>query len=43
MLAGIIFDPLDGGITKDYCNLSYLFTTGGMAALVTAFLLMLEL
>ena len=43
MLVGIIFDPLDGGITKDYCNLSYLFTTGGMAALVTAFLLMLEL
>ena len=43
MLAGIIFDPLDGGITKDYCNLSYLFTTGGMAGLVTAFLLMLEL
>ena len=43
MLVGIIFDPLDGGITKDYCNLSYLFTTGGMATLVTAFLLMLEL
>lgn len=43
MLAGIAFDPVDGGITKDYCNLSYLFTTGGMAALVTAFLLMLEL
>ena len=42
MLVGIIFDPLDGGITKDYCNLSYLFTTGGMATLVTAFLLMLE-
>ena len=43
MLAGIAFDPVDGGITKDYCNLSYLFTTGGMAALVTAFLLMLEI
>lgn len=42
MLAGIALDPVDGGITKDYCNLSYLFTTGGMAALVTAFLLMLE-
>lgn len=42
MLVGIAFDPLDGGITKDYCNLSYLFTTGGMAVLVTAFLLMLE-
>lgn len=43
MLAGIALDPADGGITKDYCNLSYLFTTGGMAALVTAFFLMLEL
>jgi len=42
MLAGIAFDPVDGGITKDYCNLSYVLTTGGMAALVTAFLLMLE-
>ncbi len=42
MLTGIIFDPIDGGITKDHCNLSYLFTTSGMAALVTAFLLMLE-
>ena len=42
LLAGIAFDPIDGGITKDYCNLSYLFTTCGMAALVTAFLLMLE-
>lgn len=43
MLAGIIFDPIDGGITKDYCNLSYVLTTGGMAALVTSFLLMLEI
>lgn len=43
MLAGIGFDPIDGGITKDYCNLSYLFTTGGMAALLTSFLLVLEL
>lgn len=43
MLIGIAFDPIDGGITKDYCNLSYLFTTGGMAALVTSFLLMLEM
>ena len=42
LLTGIIFDPLDGGITKDYCNLSYVFTTGGMAALTTSFLLMLE-
>ena len=42
MLIGIALDPVDGGITKDYCNLSYVFTTGGMAAIVTAVLLMLE-
>lgn len=42
MLLGIIFDPIDGGITKDYCNLSYLFTTSGMTALTGAFLLALE-
>ncbi|MBQ8838767.1 MAG: DUF5009 domain-containing protein [Bacteroidales bacterium] len=42
MLIGIVFDPIDGGITKDHCNLSYLLTTGGMAAIVTGFLLMLE-
>ncbi len=42
MLVGIIFDPIDGGIAKDYCNLSYLFTTCGIASLLTAFILMLE-
>lgn len=42
-LAGIIFDPLDGGITKDYCNLSYLFTTAGMGVLVVSALLGREL
>ncbi len=42
LISGIIFDPIDGGITKDYCNLSYLFTTCGMATLLTAFLFMLE-
>lgn len=42
MLIGIIFDPIDGGITKDYCNLSYLFTTSGMTALTGTFLLALE-
>ncbi len=42
-LAGIIFDPLDGGITKDYCNLSYLFTTAGMGLLVVSALLGREL
>ena len=43
MILGIALDPVDGGITKDYCNLSYVFTTGGMAALVTAVLLLLEM
>ena len=42
MLIGIAFDPIDGGITKDHCNLSYLFTTSGMAALTTGWMLMLE-
>lgn len=42
LLAGIAFDPIDGGITKDHCNISYLLTTSGMAALTTSFLLMLE-
>lgn len=42
MLIGIALDPIDGGITKDHCNLSYLFTTSGMAALTAAFFLMLE-
>jgi uncharacterized membrane protein HdeD (DUF308 family) len=42
MLIGIAFDPVDGGITKDHCNLSYLFTTSGMAALTTGWMLMLE-
>lgn len=43
MLAGIVFDPIDGGITKDYCNLSYLLTTGGMAMIVTSSLLCWEM
>ena len=43
MLIGIIFDPIDGGITKDYCNLSYMLTTTGMTALTGAFVLALEL
>ena len=43
MLIGIALDPVDGGITKDHCNLSYTFTTSGMAALTGAFLLMLEI
>lgn len=43
MLIGIIFDPIDGGITKDHCNLSYLLTTTGMTALTGTFVLALEL
>lgn len=42
LVAGILFDFPDGGIAKDHCNLSYLFTTGGMACLVTYVLLYLE-
>ena len=42
MLVGIIFDPIDGGITKDHCNLSYMLTTSGMTALTGAFILALE-
>ena len=42
-LAGIMFDPLDGGIAKDFCNLSYLFTTAGMGTLVVSALLGMEL
>ena len=43
MLIGILFDPIDGGITKDHCNLSYMITTTGMTALTGAFVLALEL
>lgn len=43
MLAGILFDPIDGGITKDHCNLSYMLTTTGMTALTGSFVLALEL
>ncbi len=39
---GIAFDPIDGGITKDHCNLSYMLTTGGLACLATHFLLWAE-
>ena len=39
LLAGIIFDRIDGGIAKDYCNMSYLLTTGGQTALTLCFLL----
>lgn len=42
LVAGILFDFPDGGIAKDHCNLSYLLATGGMACLVTYFMLYLE-
>ncbi|MCQ2153753.1 MAG: DUF5009 domain-containing protein [Bacteroidales bacterium] len=42
LLAGICFDFVDGGIAKDHCNLSYLFATGGMSALLLYFLLWVE-
>ena len=42
LLIGIVFDPIDGGIAKDHCNLSYLFTTSGISALMTSFLLTIE-
>lgn len=39
---GILFDPIDGGITKDHCNLSYMLTTGGLACMLTSALLWIE-
>lgn len=42
LLAGVAFDWIDGGIAKDYCNMSYLLTTGGQAALTLCFLLWVE-
>lgn len=42
LVLGVLFDPIDGGITKDHCNLSYMLATGGMACLLTSFLLWLE-
>ena len=42
MTAGIIFDPIDGGIRKDWCNLSYLLTTGGMAGATAGIFMFLE-
>lgn len=42
LLCGTLFDPLDGGIAKDYCNISYLLVSGGMAALVCSVLALAE-
>lgn len=41
-LTGLCFDFIDGGIAKDFCNLSYLLTSCGTAALVTVFFLQME-
>lgn len=43
LVSGVLFDPIDGGITKDHCNLSYLFTTSGMGFLIVSALLSCEL
>lgn len=40
---GVVMDPVDGGIAKDPCNLSFMFTTCGIAMMVVAFLLFFEL
>lgn len=42
LVLGVMFDPIDGGITKDHCNLSYMLSTSGMACLLLGFLLWLE-
>lgn len=42
LLLGIVFDPIDGGITKDHCNLSYMLSAGGLACLMSSFLLWCE-
>lgn len=42
ILAGILFDPADGGIAKDYCNLSYLLVCGGMASICCSALIAAE-
>lgn len=41
-LLGVGLDPIDGGIAKDYCNLSYLFTTSGLGLAIVSALLCIE-
>lgn len=41
-LLGVGLDPIDGGIAKDYCNLSYLFTTSGLGLAIVSVLLCVE-
>lgn len=42
LILGIILDPACGGIAKDPCNLSFLFATGGQAALMLCVMLRIE-
>lgn len=42
LLVGIVFDYIDGGIAKDYCNVCYLLATGGQSALTLCFLIWIE-
>ncbi|MCR5003809.1 MAG: DUF5009 domain-containing protein [Bacteroidales bacterium] len=42
LMTGIIFDQIEGGIAKDYCNFSYLILTYGQSLLILNFLIWLE-
>lgn len=42
LLCGVALDPLDGGITKDHCNLCYMVSTSALASLMTSFFLWWE-
>ncbi|MCQ2173586.1 MAG: DUF5009 domain-containing protein [Bacteroidales bacterium] len=42
LIAGIAFDPIDGGIAKDYCNISYLLCTLGIGCLCLSAFIELE-
>ncbi|MBQ0077699.1 MAG: DUF5009 domain-containing protein, partial [Bacteroidales bacterium] len=42
LIAGIMFDIADGGIAKDFCNLSYLLVTCGLGFIVTSVFFAME-
>ena len=42
LIVGIAFDPLDGGIAKDPCNISYLLSSFGMGCLALSALISAE-
>jgi len=42
LIAGVAYDPVDGGLAKEYCNLSYLLVTGGQACLFLYSMIYLE-